>query len=391
VTVRDLLTMRTGLPRHDWVWLGSEMTRADLMERLPYLDLSADFRQRFQYCNLSASAAGHIAEVLTGKTWEALVREKIFGPLKMRKTTCVRPAHRNITSSFHENERRKLIATSRSASALIAPAGGAIHSTVLDMCRWLLFNLGGGKAGKRRLIRAQTLAQIHFPQVIVGDRPLARLPAQGAYALGWVVDHYNGHRRISHGGYLHDVQSSVMFFPDAGVGMVSFINFGCPFLADFINQQVFDLTMGLQPVQTLEQRLAEYEHNIEQTRKRNAAIVRVAGTRPTHAMLDYAGRYEHPGYGEIKIRTRGRKLFLHRHDLRLPLKHWHYDVWIAQDNDRWVIHQPRAFDRACQIQFHTGRNGDVAALTVPLELEVPPLRFEKRSNAGERTSAGARW
>lgn len=55
VTLLDLVTMRTGLPRHDWIWLGARVTRAELMEKLALLELSADFRQRFQYSNLSTN------------------------------------------------------------------------------------------------------------------------------------------------------------------------------------------------------------------------------------------------------------------------------------------------------------------------------------------------
>src|SRR6266852_5819442 len=52
VTLRDLLTMRTGLPRHDWLWMENPIDRASLARRLQYLDASAGFRERFQYSNL---------------------------------------------------------------------------------------------------------------------------------------------------------------------------------------------------------------------------------------------------------------------------------------------------------------------------------------------------
>jgi len=41
VTVRDLITMRTGLPRHDWLWMESPFSRVELVERLRYLESSA--------------------------------------------------------------------------------------------------------------------------------------------------------------------------------------------------------------------------------------------------------------------------------------------------------------------------------------------------------------
>lgn len=378
VTVRDLVTMRTGLPRHDWVWSGNTRTRAQLIEQLAHLELSADFRRRFQYCNLTVTAAGHIAELVARRSWEALVQQRIFRPLGMQRTGCVRPVHGNFTLSYHEDGRRRLVPTQRRPTEATAPSGGAVHSTVKDMARWLLFNLKGGMVNRRRLVSAETLTEIHAPQVVIGDRPLAELPADSAYAMGWLVDSYNGHKRISHGGYLHDVHSSIMFFPTVGVGMVSFTNFGCPRLSELINHYAFDVLMGLTPASTIEQRLVEYESKVEETRKRNASVPRVPATRPSHALNAYTGKYTHAGYGEIRIERRGTKLFLHRCDLVLALKHWHYDAWVAEDNDMWPIQQAHAFDRAHQIQFHVDTQGVVASLSIPLESTVQPIRFVRQ-------------
>lgn len=378
VTPRDLVTMRTGLPRHDWVWVGSRASRAELVRCLAHLDLSADFRQRFQYCNLSVTAAGHLAEAVTGKTWETLIRERILQPLGMRRTTFARPGHDGVTLSYHESSRRKLLVTRRRASESTAPSGGSIHSTVRDMARWVQFNLNGGLVNRRRLIKRETLADIHAPQVIIGDRPLAGFPPDGAYALGWLVDTCNGHKRISHGGYLYDVTSNVALFPQLRVGMVAFSNFGSPLAADAINQCAFDLLMGRKPAAMLREKLAQYESKVKETRQRNAAVVRSRKTGPSHPLSAYAGRYGHPGYGEILIRRSGRKLLLKRHDLILPLQHWHYDAWVAQEHDMWPIHVAHAFDVSCQIRFSTAPDGGIDALSIPFESAVAPIRFTRK-------------
>lgn len=383
VTVRDLVTMRTGLPRHDAVWEGNATTRADIVGRMAHLDASADFRRRLQYCNLSVTAAGHVAEAITGQTWEELVRQRIFVPLKMRHTQCGRPKQGNVTLAYHENARRKILPTQLRASEVTAPSGGSIHSTVVDMTRWMLFNLERGAVGRRQLIRESTLEQLHAPQVVVGDRPLAGLSPEGAYALGWLVDSYNGHKRISHGGYLDDVNSSLMLFPSLGIGLVCFVNFGCAVLAPLINQHVFDAMMGQTPVRTFEEALAQYETKIENARRRIESVERVANTRPSQPLSTYAGEYQNAGYGRMTINRRGDRLTLLWNDVRLKLKHWHYDVWIAEDDDRWAIHQPHAFDGACAIQFHSDARGRIAMMTIPLEPEVAPILFSKQQKSGK--------
>jgi CubicO group peptidase (beta-lactamase class C family) len=383
VTLRDLVTMQTGLPRHDWVWIGNPMSRAELVRRLAHLESCADFRRRFQYSNLTTTASGHLAEIVTGKRWEQLVRERILGPLGMRRTRFAPGSDRNATSSYHETARRRIVPSIRLASEVTAPSGGSIHSTVVDMARWLSFNLSGRTTGRRRLIAAETLARIHGPQVLIGDRPLAGLPADGCYGMGWVIHPYNGQRRIWHGGYIHDVNSSVMLFPEQGIGVVSFTNFGCPMFADVINQHVFDTMMNLTPELSFEKKLAQYEEQISSNLKRCSATPRVAGTRPSHSLTAYVGEYHHGGYGTVAIQQRGGRLIFVRDRLRLPLEHWHFDAWVAAPHSMWTIHHPHPFDRASPMEFSTDARGRIVSLSIRFEPECAPIRFTKRAEEPE--------
>ena len=378
VTLRDLLTMRTGLPRHDWVALGNCATRPQILERLKDLEPSADFRQRFQYNNLTVTAAGHIAEIVTGKRWEDLAQQRIFRPLDMSHTTCVRPLKGNFTLSYHENAHRRLIVSTLSTAEYTAPSGGAVYSTVRDMARWISLNLNHGKLGRRQLIDAKTLAEIHAPQVVVGTRPLAALPRDAAYALGWLVDTYNGHQRIFHGGYLHDIASCVMLFPEVGIGLVSFANFGPVGVGELLGLHAFDALMGLEPKQTLSDKLAAYEKAIVDTRARNASLLPVPNTLPSRGLNAYCGTYEHPGYGRLDIRRHGsRGLILHRGNVEVPLRHWHYDTWVSKESDRWVIHLPRPLDATSPAQFLPGPSGDIQSVAIAFEPEVAPIQFLK--------------
>lgn len=376
VTLRDLVTMRTGLPRHDWLWMGNPIDRAALVERLRYLELSAGFRERYQYCNLTATTAGYIAEIVTGQKWEELVRTRILQPLRMMNTRFALPRTDNVSLSYHENSCRELLVTKRLATEVTGPSGGTIHSTVGDMSRWMLFNLDGGRIEGRPLITPRTLADIHSSQVVVGSDPAAPSP-EATYSLGWFVDSYNGCDRLSHGGYLHDVNSEVMLFPQRGIGIVSFINFGPPRLARLLNEHAFDLLMGLNPAHTVEDKLSEYERQIAQTRARNASVPRVENTSPSHPLSDYLGTYSHPGYGAIEIHADGCGLTLKRHALMLCLKHWHYDAWVVGANDLFEIHKSHAFDPTNVIQFETSGDGRIAALSIRLEPAVAPIRFAK--------------
>ena len=86
VTTRDLVTHRTGLPRHDASWYHTDTPRGELVHSLRYLEKSKDLRQTFQYNNLMYLTAGYLAGRLNGGSWEDAVRQRLFGPLGMSRS-----------------------------------------------------------------------------------------------------------------------------------------------------------------------------------------------------------------------------------------------------------------------------------------------------------------
>src|SRR5262249_6762920 len=52
ITLRDMLTHRSGLPRHDWIWFPGDRSRDEMLAALRYLEPSREFRSEFQYQNL---------------------------------------------------------------------------------------------------------------------------------------------------------------------------------------------------------------------------------------------------------------------------------------------------------------------------------------------------
>lgn len=374
VTVRDLIAMRTGLPRHDFVWTDGGISRTALIECIAHLPLSAGLRERFQYNNLTSSLAGHIAEVVTGERWETLVQQRILEPLRMGDTGFVRPANAPVTTGYHETSGRELRVTRLLNTEPIAPAGGAIYSTVREMAQWVAFNLNHGRVGERQLIEPQTLQQIQTPCVLMGEDSVAP-SAHAAYALGWFVDTYNGRRRISHTGYLHDINGCVSVFPDQRLGIVSFNNFASARLAQYVNERVFDLLAGLRSPETVEDKLAQYEKKIEEAHRRNSSVHRIEHTSPSHPLPDYTGTYHHPGYGRIVIGLKDGQLMLERNALTLPLQHWHYDTWVVAPNELFEIHKRHPFERSNRYRFEMDVDGRIARLFTQLEPTVAPQPF----------------
>ncbi len=83
VTLRDMLSHRTGLPRYDGIWVASAFTRKETIDKIVHMKPQLGFREGYIYNNMMFATAGAVMETLTGMSWEELTRKKIFQPLQM--------------------------------------------------------------------------------------------------------------------------------------------------------------------------------------------------------------------------------------------------------------------------------------------------------------------
>jgi CubicO group peptidase (beta-lactamase class C family) len=89
LTVRDLLSHRSGLARGDLIWYATDYDRRDVLRRVRFLKPAWSVRARFGYQNIMYLAAGEVASSVSGRSWDDLVRERIFSRWK-----CPKPARR---------------------------------------------------------------------------------------------------------------------------------------------------------------------------------------------------------------------------------------------------------------------------------------------------------
>jgi CubicO group peptidase (beta-lactamase class C family) len=377
ITLRDLVIMRTGMPRHDWAWLGRRIATGDLAERAAHLPPAAGFREKFLYNNISVTLSGHLAECVTGQPWADAIRERILDPLGMTATSFAPPGlSADVTCSYHETAARALVPTIGLHGLATAPSGGAMHSSVADMGRWVAANLGGFRTPKLPLSPASA-DTLYTPQIFAGHDPGA--PSVTAdYALGWFVDRFAGERRVSHGGYSRDVDSEVTMFPNRGLGIVSFTNFGCPTMARLINETVAHDLLALDgPAPDPADRLRAYEAKVG---TRQAEIAALPPDQPLGAgrtSADFVGTYANPGYGDVTIRAERDRLTLTLGEVTVPLAHRRDGVWAPAGTDLFRVHGPHAFDRASEIIFEIGRDAPASACSLALEPMVPAIRFSR--------------
>jgi len=369
VTLRDMLSHRTGVTRHDLIWFKSPFTRKELFDRLKYLEPQEPMRETFLYNNLMFAAVGQIIEIKSGKKWEDFVRERIFTPLGMG-TTCYTIADMLKQPDFGVPFREK-----RDSFELykipyyedtegVAPAG-AIISNIDELSHWLMALMNQGKYNGKQVLPANVLKATLQPAIAL---PNAAGEALGyweilnsAYGMGRQTASYRGKLLTFHGGDLPGFHSQISFMPNDKIGVIVLVqtDHSAP-LYNIISYNVYERLLGMDQTpwsqRQLQQRLANKKAATESRTK--AGADRVPNTKPSHALGDYVAEYENPAYGILKIGQQGDQLQFGFHDFHFPMSHFHYDRFDTPDDEQYG---------KFSVNFRTNPQGDVDQAVISLD------------------------
>jgi CubicO group peptidase (beta-lactamase class C family) len=380
ISARDLLTHRSGLPRHDLSWYGAGASRDELVRRIAYLEPNRGFRDRFQYQNLMYMTAGYLAGRIEETTWEELIRQRILGPLEMKTTNLSIDAmeqaeDRALGYKKEENDdgEESIEVMPYRPIVGVAPAG-SINSSVAEMANWVLLHLDGGVFNEKRLVSDATMNTMHSPQVVVPtDSLLHRLSVHPEmphlmYGMGWFIQSYRGHELIHHGGNIDGFSALVSFMPDIDGAVVVLTNMNGTLLNQAIMLGTYDRLLGLDRIDwnarlqlvyaTLEAAQEQQEEAVEERRE---------GTQPSHALAAFAADYRNAGYGPLTVGLDEDGLNFHYNSFDGPLEHWHYDVFRVPEGDA----------EGTMLTFTTNSRGDVDEISIPFEATMDPIRFER--------------
>src|SRR5262249_21532767 len=86
VTLRDLVSHRTGLSRHDELWDNAPLSRDEILHRVAGLKPSKPIRTSYQYNNIMFMAAGDVVASASKTSWDEFVRTRLLEPLGMMHT-----------------------------------------------------------------------------------------------------------------------------------------------------------------------------------------------------------------------------------------------------------------------------------------------------------------
>ena len=369
VTIRDMLSHRTGVTRHDSIWYKSAFTRRELWDRLRYLEPAAPLRTKYLYNNLMFTAAGQVVEELSGQTWEQFVQRRIFDPLSMSHSTLtIADNLKGPEPAVPYSERRDSAELYRqpyyTAEVAIAPAG-AINSNVQDLSRWVIALLNGGKVEGKQVIPEAVLRETMAPSFAL---PNTALESRGwgellnqYYGMGRTVSSYRGHLLSLHGGDLPGFHSQISIMPNDSIGVIVLV------IGDQVAPMYTGITFNIYE-RLLGLSLTPWSERLNQIRLKNKAagakaravadVGRVPGTKPSHALDDYVGEFAHPAYGVVTVARGEKELSFEFHSIKMPLSHFHYDRFDTPDDEE---------DGKFSLNFRTNPMGEIEGVEISLD------------------------
>lgn len=358
VTLRHMLTHRTGMPRHDALWYLGVFDRAALMRRLRHLAPAAPLGSVFAYNNLMVAAAGYIAGRLAGRSWETLTRQRILAPLGMDRAKLSLAAFLaapDRAAGYFPGEHGRVRIDARDTDA-IGPAA-ALYADVTDMARYVRFHLADGAPDGRPPANAATVRLLRTPQTATGEA--AEFPEIGAaqYGLGFYVTRYRGRRLVYHPGVIDGYAGMISFLPDDGLGMIVMSNLsGRNPVPAIVTYAVYDRLLGLPPLPWVE-RFGAPAAAAREARPADPPIVSTGP--PLRPVAAYTGAFDNPAYGRLEIRAAGKGLEGALHHLRFALVHDRDDSWLVPDTV-WPLR------KGLKMNFHFDGGGTAVRLTTPL-------------------------
>lgn len=377
---RDLITHRSGLPRHDLMWYSSDFSREDILRRLQYLEPSKPLRAKFQYNNLMFMTAGYIAGSLNGTSWEDAVTQRVFKPLGMTGTNfSERDTQKSADFAEPYRKGRDLKAELKHIPfdqqcpdrCAIGPAG-EINSNVADMSKYLLFHMNQGKLEGKQLLSENNAVQMQTPQMAMGGAPEYKELGESSYGMGFFLSTYRGHKVVEHGGNIDGFSADLSFLPADKIGVVVLSNLDGNPLPEIVANNVYDRLLGLDQV-PWNQRFLDSEKKgkeSEQEAKNKGYTPQKKGTHPSHDLKDYVGDYSNPGYGSVTIAPDGDAFKFTLNKVSRPLKHYHYDSFQIPED-------PLDPFEKMKVVFLTDLNGDISSLSIPLEPSVKDIVFTR--------------
>jgi hypothetical protein len=214
------MTHHSGLPSDylKGMWTNHPEPFTDLVNRVrtEYAAYPPNFV--FSYSNLGVDLLGHAIERVGGRDFATHMEASLLSPLGMtRSSFSARPDMEPFLAKGYRQGEETVEPPLRDI-----PAGG-LHSSVLDLSRFMQMVFAEGRAGERQILKPETLAEMLRPQ-----NTGTPLDQDFRIGLGWILsgDIKNAGRIAQHDGGTLLFHSRLINLPDHKLGVVVLANSG---------------------------------------------------------------------------------------------------------------------------------------------------------------------
>ena len=269
----------------------------------------------FAYSNLGYNIVGEILEITSGKSWKKVVVDEVLRPMGLHHTTPYISEVSNMEYAYPyvwegEHFRRLAIKTENQMHA----AGGLI-STPMDLAKWLIVQMNGGKLQTAQVIPEAVIRRIHQKYATL-DREYYEYNRSG-YELGWYQADYAGVRMVHHFGGFSGYMAHVSYLPKHRIGVVSLANEADHggLLPHLVANYIYDVFLGKENLDSkYEAALNSFQQNVSERKARTEASLaekremlgRASNkfSTDTFNVPDLSGTYSNPRLGPIEIKMR---------------------------------------------------------------------------------------
>ena len=385
INILDMISHRTGLPRHDFSWyLFPTDDKNELLKRVKYHEPFTGIREQWYYNNFMYLAQGLITEKLTGKSWEDNIRERFFKPLNMSTSNLSieelkKQSNISVGYTFENFETNKV--TPYYNIAAISPAG-SINSSAKEMANWVKIWLNEGKFNDTQVLPKNYVEKAINPLMLVGSGISDKqFPDQhlSSYGYAWFISSYKGHYRLEHGGNIDGFSANVSLFPTDKIGIVVLANQDGSALPTLVRNLISDELLSLKKTDWISYYNERVDNIIKQQKenKKKEKDSKVENKKPTHSLTEYTGKYTHKGYGTFQIEIINDSLWANFTREKAFVKHEHYDIfkpYLLKDN------KVSSNDLGFNFNFETNDLGDIEAVKIKLEPTLDPIVFTRIPN-----------
>ncbi|GAD96913.1 beta-lactamase family protein [Paecilomyces variotii No. 5] len=386
ITLEDILSHRSGMPRHDSSYLGPRATQPDdarsVTRNLRNLPVAAPVRTKFIYCNMMYTVATYLVEKKSGLPFAEFLQKHFFEPLEMQSTSLQPEAARarglghRITPGYSWDSDSERYKKFQPLDCPEAQGAGSVITSVNDYIRWVkaMMNHEGPITEEiyKGLIKSRTLQNPDAEN-------LQPLTSPVVDAAGWEIWYYRGYMIVSHDGEVPGFGATHFFLPHFKFGGAIFGNSSDGgIVASIVMRELIDEVLKVPRIERPDWNSIISAGNAdsdgdEEEKLRQQLCPGITEPEPQKIPLSvYTGTYWNKGYHSFMVQHKDDRLFVDATDrsmgFTLTLDH-------ICDQTKYIAHLSDSLeggDEPIMAQFRI--EGDRATMFgVKLETEIDEL------------------